>query len=38
MANHLQRAEVARTLMEQVGDELIVCGLGSPVSDVSNTT
>jgi len=36
MANHLQRAEVARTLMEQVGDELIVCGLGSPVSDVSS--
>src|ERR1700730_12666132 len=33
MANHLQRAEVARTLMEQVGDELIVCGLGSPVSE-----
>lgn len=36
MTNHLQRAEVARTLMEQVGDELIVCGLGSPVSDVSS--
>jgi thiamine pyrophosphate-dependent acetolactate synthase large subunit-like protein len=36
MANHLQRTEVARTLMEQVGDELIVCGLGSPVSDVSS--
>jgi thiamine pyrophosphate-dependent acetolactate synthase large subunit-like protein len=36
MAHHLQRAEVARTLMEQVGDELIVCGLGSPVSDVSS--
>jgi thiamine pyrophosphate-dependent acetolactate synthase large subunit-like protein len=36
MTNHLPRAEVARTLMEQVGDELIVCGLGSPVSDVSS--
>jgi thiamine pyrophosphate-dependent acetolactate synthase large subunit-like protein len=36
MANYLSRAEAARTLMDQVGDELIVCGLGSPVSDVSS--
>src|SRR5215813_9531619 len=36
MANYLPRAEAARMLMDQVGDELIVCGLGSPVSDVSS--
>ena len=36
MANYLPRAEAARMLMDQVGDELLVCGLGSPVSDVSS--
>ena len=36
MANYLPRAEAARMLMDQVGDQLIVCGLGSPVSDVSS--
>jgi thiamine pyrophosphate-dependent acetolactate synthase large subunit-like protein len=36
MANYLPRTEAARILMNQVGDELIVCGLGSPVSDVSS--
>jgi thiamine pyrophosphate-dependent acetolactate synthase large subunit-like protein len=36
MVNYLPRAEAARMLMDQVGDELIVCGLGSPVSDVSS--
>ncbi len=36
MANVLPRKGVARALMDQVGDELIVCGLGSPVSDVSS--
>jgi len=37
MANVLPRKEAARALMNQVGDQLIVCGLGSPVSDVSST-
>ncbi len=35
MANYLSRHEAARELMVQVGDQLIICGLGSPVSDVS---
>ncbi len=35
MANYLSRREAARELMAQVGDQLIICGLGSPVSDVS---
>ena len=35
MANYLLRREAARELMAQVGDQLIICGLGSPVSDVS---
>jgi thiamine pyrophosphate-dependent acetolactate synthase large subunit-like protein len=35
MANYLSRRDAARELMAQVGDQLIICGLGSPVSDVS---
>src|ERR687888_238054 len=35
MASYLPRTEAARILMEQVGDQLVICGLGSPVSDVS---
>ena len=35
MADYLPRAETARILMDQVGDQLVICGLGSPVSDVS---
>jgi thiamine pyrophosphate-dependent acetolactate synthase large subunit-like protein len=35
MGTYLPRTDAARTLMDQVGDQLIVCGLGSPVSDVS---
>jgi thiamine pyrophosphate-dependent acetolactate synthase large subunit-like protein len=35
MANYLSRREAARELMAQVEDQLIICGLGSPVSDVS---
>jgi thiamine pyrophosphate-dependent acetolactate synthase large subunit-like protein len=35
MANYLSRADVARILMDQVGDQLLICGLGSPVSEVS---
>ena len=35
MANYLSRRDAAHELMAQVGDQLIVCGLGSPVSDVS---
>jgi thiamine pyrophosphate-dependent acetolactate synthase large subunit-like protein len=35
MANYLSRREAARELMAQVGDQLIICGLGSPVSDVA---
>jgi thiamine pyrophosphate-dependent acetolactate synthase large subunit-like protein len=36
MTDYLPRSEAARVLMDQVGDQLIVCGLGSPVSDVSS--
>jgi thiamine pyrophosphate-dependent acetolactate synthase large subunit-like protein len=35
MANYLSRADTARILMDQVGDQLLICGLGSPVSEVS---
>ena len=35
MANYLSRREAAREMMAQVGDQLVICGLGSPVSDVS---
>jgi thiamine pyrophosphate-dependent acetolactate synthase large subunit-like protein len=35
MASYLPRGEAARTLMNHVTDELLVCGLGSPVSEVS---
>ncbi len=35
MATYLSRRQAARELMAQVGDQLIICGLGSPVSDVS---
>ena len=37
MADALPRAEVAQALLAGIGDELIVCGLGSPVSEVSRT-
>src|SRR4051794_13942861 len=37
MSNRLARAEVAATLMKDIGDGLVVCGLGSPVSDVAGT-
>ena len=35
MASYLSRRDAARELMAQVGDQLIICGLGSPVSDVA---
>jgi thiamine pyrophosphate-dependent acetolactate synthase large subunit-like protein len=35
MANYLSRADAARILMDQVADQLLICGLGSPVSEVS---
>jgi thiamine pyrophosphate-dependent acetolactate synthase large subunit-like protein len=35
MATYLSRRVAARELMAQVSDQLIICGLGSPVSDVA---
>jgi thiamine pyrophosphate-dependent acetolactate synthase large subunit-like protein len=34
MTNALERRNVVAALLADIGDELIVCGLGSPVSDV----
>ena len=37
MSNRLARADVVATLMKDIGDGLVICGLGSPVSDVAGT-
>jgi thiamine pyrophosphate-dependent acetolactate synthase large subunit-like protein len=37
MGTGLARAEVAAALMGGIGDSLVVCGIGSPVSDIAAT-
>ena len=37
MSNALNRRDVIASLLEGIENELIVCGLGSPVSDVMGT-